>query len=100
MDAATASPAVFDLVGALLIAYAMGSMAVAKTGCQMCMTMFTGAIGAACVVLVQNENMPEAAHAKLQKYTACMCALAFMHMCSPFVSKKLGTPKPKYTGYA
>ncbi|KAH8056676.1 hypothetical protein JL721_9959 [Aureococcus anophagefferens] len=46
-DAATASPIVFDVVGALVVAYGVGSVAVAKTGCYKTMFMFTGACAAA-----------------------------------------------------
>tara|TARA_B100000405_G_scaffold274052_1_gene214763 strand:+ start:262 stop:630 length:369 start_codon:yes stop_codon:yes gene_type:complete len=99
-DAATASPIVFDVVGALVVAYGVGSVAVAKTGCYKTMFMFTGACAAAAGAVAYNGNAPAASAPMIQKYAATVGVLAAMHLSTPMVSKQLGKRNPKYTGYA
>ena len=92
--------AAFDVVGALVVAFGVGSVAVAKTGCYKTMFMFTGSIGAASLAVVKNGNVPEASSGAVLKFGATVSLLALMHLSTPVVSKQLGKRNPKYTGYA
>ncbi|KAH8061813.1 hypothetical protein JL722_3767 [Aureococcus anophagefferens] len=94
-----ASPIVFDVVGALVVAYGVGSVAVAKTGCYKTMFVFTGACAAAAGAVAYNGSAGGVGP-MIQKYAATVGVLAAMHLSTPMVSKQLGKRNPKYTGYA